>query len=57
MIHELEYVEEADEQGYNDGLDDSYRCTCGRVFAANGDIVEAFDHGVEVGREETAKKE
>lgn len=47
MIHELTYVEDADEGGYGDGLDDTYRCTCGETFQANGDIVAAFEHGQE----------
>lgn len=51
MKHELEYVED-DPQGYGDGLSDFYRCTCGDTFQANGDIIEAFEHGLEVGRAE-----
>lgn len=49
--HELTYVED-DPQGYGDGLSDFYRCTCGMTFQANGDVQDAFDHGVEVGHQE-----
>lgn len=49
--HELEYVEPDDDKGYEDGLDDVYRCTCGETFQANGDVVDAFQHGLDVGLE------
>lgn len=45
--HVLTFVEDDDDQGYQDGLEDVYRCTCGATFQANGDIVEAFEHGQE----------
>ena len=45
MLHELTYVETDD--GYGDGLDDAYRCTCGETFQANGDVEAAFRHGQE----------
>ena len=50
MKHELTWVED-DPQGYGDGLSDFYRCTCGKTFQANGDVVEAFQHGFDVGLE------
>ena len=48
--HELTYVE-LDDKGYGDGLDDVYVCACGERFQANGDIVDAFEHGIEVGKQ------
>lgn len=47
MEHALTFREWDDPKGYGDGLDDVYDCTCGRTFQANGDIVDAFDHGRE----------
>lgn len=36
--------EEHDSQGYGDGLDDLWRCTCGESFELN-DGVDLFQHG------------
>ena len=50
MKHELTFREDEDPKGYEDGLDDVYDCTCGETFQANGDVSEAFDHGITEGR-------
>ncbi len=55
MKHELTYVED-DPKGYGDGLSDFYRCTCGETFQANGDIIEAFDHGQETRLDELLRE-
>lgn len=51
MKHELTFREDDDPKGYMDGLDDVYDCACGDTFQANGDVGEAFEHGVMAGRE------
>jgi hypothetical protein len=48
MTHELTYVDD-------DGQD-IYRCTCGAVFEANGDIVDAFEHGYTTGADATRRE-
>lgn len=47
--HVLTYVDAED--GYADGLEDAFRCTCGQTFQANGDVQDAFDHGWDAGYE------
>ncbi len=48
-LHALTYNEDAAEHGL-----DQYICLCGLVFEANGDVVAAFDHGIEVAYAESA---
>lgn len=47
--HDLTYREVDD--GYADGLNDVYDCSCGQTFQANGDVAEAFTHGWDAGYE------